>query len=248
MSVTPTNYDFGFSDHGGFPIPPPRPTPRPTPTPKPGPAPAPSDKPFYHDYAVLSKGAYNPAAQESNTKALGYEIDKDLSSRYSTVYYHAGKKKAVVAYRGTVPYNASDLYADATNIFASSRRFVDSPRFRQADALYKKTVAKYGRKHVEVTGHSLGGSQAMYVGAKYNTKGIAYEPGIGTLDAFERSTLGYKTKVKIVSTAYDPKIWKHNSFQNFEYAISSGTRLRGPEAHTYVHAKGVGLHTIDNFI
>lgn len=243
MSVSTAQFDFGFHDDGGFSIPATR-----KPSPKPDPSPPQNAKPFYHDYAVLSKGAYDPKSQESNTKALGYEIDKDLSSRYHTVYYHAGSGKAVVAYRGTVPYNGSDLYADATDIFGSSRKLFDSPRFRQADKLYKQAVAKYGRKNVEVTGHSLGGSQAMFIGKKYNAKGIAFEPGIGPLDAIERSTLGYKTKVKIVSTAYDPKIWKHNAFQNFEYAISSGTRLRGPEAHYYVHARGSGLHTIDNFV
>jgi len=241
MSVNNSQYAFSLEK---FPIP------AHIPTPHPGPIPPPpqGSKPFYHDYAELSKGAYNPSKQEGTTRALGYEIDKSLSSRYHTVYYHAGRNKAVVAYRGTVPHNASDLYADATDIFGSSRKMFDSPRFRQADALYKQTVKKYGRQNVEVTGHSLGGSQAMYIGKKYNTKGIAFEPGIGPLDAIERSTLGYKTKVKIVSTAYDPKIWKHGSFQNFEYAISSGTRFRGPEKHYYVHAHGSGLHTIDNFV
>lgn len=237
MSVSTAQYSFGFVQGNA----------RAVHAPQPAPTPPQNDNPFYHDYAVLSKGAYNPMSQEGNTRAIGYDIDKDLSSRYSTVYSNKNGR-AVIAYRGTVPHNLSDLYADATDIFGSSRKLVDSPRFAQADKLYTRTVAKYGKKNVQVTGHSLGGSQAMYVGRRHGVKGIAFEPGIGPLDAVERSTLGYKTKVKIVSTAYDPHIWKHNSLQNFEYAISSGTRFRGPEKHTYVHAKGSGLHTIDNFV
>ncbi|DBA71439.1 TPA: hypothetical protein ACH3X2_011237 [Trebouxia sp. C0005] len=57
-----------------------------------------SDKPWYHDHAVLSQAAYNPKKFEAQTKGMGYEIDKDLSTRSRTVYYHRYTGKAVVAY------------------------------------------------------------------------------------------------------------------------------------------------------
>ena len=124
-----------------------------------------------------------------------------------------------------------------------------SRRFTGADKTFRDAQSKYGKGNVEVTGHSLGGSQAMFIGKKYNAKGIAFEPGIGPLDTAKRSLVGYKTGVKIVSTAYDPKIWRHSGLvQNGEYAISAGTRFRGTEEHSYVRAKGFGLHTIDNFV
>ncbi len=40
---------------------------------------------------------------------------------------------------------------------------------------------------MQVTGHSLGGSQAVHVGRKYGVEGTAFEPGSGVAGAFRRA-------------------------------------------------------------
>ena len=57
-------------------------------------------------------------------------------------------------------------------------------RFRGAVQVYNQTKKKYGKNNVEITGHSLGGSQAMYIGRRYGLKGkdclnaVAYRPSV----------------------------------------------------------------------
>ena len=52
-----------------------------------------------------------------------------------------------------------------------------------------------------MTGHSLGGSQAVHVGRKYGVEGTAFEPGSGVAGAFRRARedLGAAVSNKLVS-------------------------------------------------
>ncbi len=136
--------------------------------------------PFYHEHAVLSAAAYNPAKFRDRYMALGYSIDPEFSQKSRTVFYHAATKKAVIAYKGTTPsLNPihSDLAADL-GILAAIPNYLNG-RFRGASKVYNQTKKKYGKGNVEVTGHSLGGSQALFIGRKYGVKGTAFEPGVG---------------------------------------------------------------------
>ena len=62
-----------------------------------------------------------------------------------------------------------------------------SGRFKGAEKAYRNTAKKYGKENVQVTGHSLGGSQAVHVGMKYGVQGTAFEPGSGVAGAFRRA-------------------------------------------------------------
>ncbi len=62
-----------------------------------------------------------------------------------------------------------------------------SGRFRGAEKVYRQAAKKYGKEHVQVTGHSLGGSQAVHVGRKYGVGGTAFEPGTAVSGAFRRA-------------------------------------------------------------
>ena len=150
-----------------------------------------SDKPWYHEHALLSAAAYDNAKYKDQYTALGYTVDPDLSQKSRTVFYNKARNKAVIAYKGTTPsLNPihSDLAADL-GILANVPKYLIG-RFRGAEKVYNQTKKKYGKDNIEVTGHSLGGSQALYIGRKYGAKGTAFEPGVGLSDAYTKSTAG----------------------------------------------------------
>lgn len=231
--------------------------------------------PRYHDHAVLSQAAYNPKKFEAKTRALGYEVDSQLSTRSRTVYYNKTSGKAVLAYKGTTPSQWKDLAADAGILAGLPSHLIG--RFRGADAAYRRARTKYGEANLEVTGHSLGGSQALYVGRKYGAKGTAFEPGAGPADTVQRakddlshgalkylpvnaihnafsktlgSAKGKRTGVDIYASGYRKKRINtaEDAFTQAEYAISALTRLPGHEKRTWIRPRYADNHTIKNFV
>jgi hypothetical protein len=226
------------------------------------------DKPFYYEHAQLSAAAYNPARWEQRTTKMGYDIDKSLSSHVTTVYVRRRDKKAIVAYKGTSPkewkkIKDNDLVADAGILFGVPNYF--NARFRQADNTYKAVASKYGARKVEVTGHSLGGSQAVYVGRLHNAKGTAFEPGAGPADTAFRFGADYgskiaqtfrhafhqelpsakkTTRVGIVASAFKPK----GGWSDVDYGISGLYHLPGQEKRTWINSRLKSSHSIQNFL
>ena len=187
-----------------------------------------SDQPFYHEHAVLSAAAYNPAKYKKQYEGLGYSIDSSLSQKSRTVFYNKERHKAVIAYKGTDPKHMSDLIADGQIVNGMAPYL--SGRFRGAEKVYRQTRRKYGKANVEVTGHSLGGSQALHIGRKYGAKGTAFEPGVGLHDAYSRavSDLDYNTPLR-----YLPVNAIHN-------AVSKA--ISGPKKHTGVDIVSSAFH------
>ena len=153
--------------------------------------------------AKLSKAAYGKKG-ERDAEVAGWTIDRDLSGDNAAVYTRDGAVS--IAYRGTDPTNTSDLKADA-HILTGKQK--DSKRFREAEDLYKRARAKYGKSTFKLTGHSLGGSQAAHVARKYaddGTTASVFNPGRG-IDASHMKNralcaigLGNKRRCKAVTT------------------------------------------------
>jgi hypothetical protein len=130
--------------------------------------------------ARLSEGAYK------GTDVEGYQIDHRLSNEYGTVYVSNKTGKATVAFSGTqfnAPHKgvggkikraAKDVWAD---LHIASGTEQDSEEFRKASAQFEEVQKQYGKGNVDVTGHSLGGSKAMYISSKYGVHADAYNPG-----------------------------------------------------------------------
>ena len=235
-----------------------------------------SNQPFYHEHAVLSQAAYDPVKYKANYQQLGYELDPELSQPSRSVFYNKTKNKAVIAYKGTDPKHISDLIADGQIVNGMDEYL--SGRFRGAEQAYRNTAKKYGKENVQVTGHSLGGSQAVHVGRKYGVEGTAFEPGTAVAGAFRRArqdlsdsasnkALGLihkvfgktfaqpkkRTGVQIVGSAYNPKLGigkdrYENLFHHAEYGISALFHLPGAEKRTWVKPKYKDNHTIKNFV
>jgi hypothetical protein len=122
-----------------------------------------------HNYAELASGSYGG----KDMSHLGYEVDSDLSNRNRTMYYNKDTGKAVMSFRGTNVKNKADLATDAL-LALGLKDF--SSRFKNANKYSKRAIEKYGKENVAFTGHSLGGSQALYVNSKHGNETHAYNP------------------------------------------------------------------------
>ena len=132
----------------------------------------------------VSKGAEKGVRQEHANQlaitAAGYEyrdnmhkgapnipnlnVDNDfLGDRRAIVYTHENNDDVFITYNGTDPSNASDLLADGYILTGNESQ---SSRFQYAEQLYKDVKEKYPDKNIHLTGHSLGGQEAAYVGCK----------------------------------------------------------------------------------
>ena len=79
------------------------------------------------------------------------------------MYTHENNDDVFITYNGTEPTNASDLLADGYILTGNESR---SERFQYAERLYNDVKNKYPDKNIHLTGHSLGGQEAAYVGCK----------------------------------------------------------------------------------
>lgn len=129
--------------------------------------------------AHLSKHAYERDYDkvDREIKKYGRKVDREASNANATVYVDERTGEPTIAFRGTVPTNMEDLAADA-HIAIGSRKH---KRFREAEELADKVEKKYKGKKIKLTGHSLGGTQALYVNEKRGHDTKVYQPGASAL-------------------------------------------------------------------
>jgi predicted esterase YcpF (UPF0227 family) len=139
-----------------------------------------------HKYARLSNVAYatyyhgNNSPQVKKTleglpETRNFKVDHALTNRNATVLHDPTTGEAVIAYRGTDPRNYDDIYTDAMIAVGKEH---ETKRFKDAEKLFHRTATKYGRENISLTGHSLGGGQALHVGELHDIKNVSYNPGM----------------------------------------------------------------------
>lgn len=193
----------------------------------------------YSEHAQLSKAAYG---DESGVPSH-YRKDLELSTSNHSVYHNTKTNKAVIAYRGTDPNNRDDLATDALLAMGVAG---SSARFKGAVEVAKRAQRKYGANNVELTGHSLGGTQAVHVSQQLGLKATAFNPGASLMRAVNGSSnvsglLGMlspksapsRSRATVVHTGVDP--------------ISMGYAF-GTEKKVYVRPNKSNVHGIENFI
>lgn len=119
------------------------------------------------------------AAYQKNRLVDDHIYLKDLSNVDRAVYQHKKTKKVTIAFRGTDPTNWRDLSTDAlmTTGWGSW-----GTRFKNARKITEEVIRRYGRDNVVVTGHSLGGAQALHVSQRYGVKAEVFNPYVHPSD------------------------------------------------------------------
>jgi hypothetical protein len=189
------------------------------------------------NYARLARAAYNTGKYSEDYDKQGYIIDTQLSDKDRTVFFHPGSKRAVVSFRGTKLNNFSDLLTDvaiARGREGTTSRFMDSLKTAE------KVARKYGKDNVSLTGHSLGGSQAIVVGQKLGLHTHAFNPGVGPLTGFKQ-TLG---KVFKKSKHSNVNVY-HTGAKDIISVLSPMMRANVKRLAPRFHKDA---HSIDNFI
>lgn len=99
------------------------------------------------DLQGLLSGAYDGREQVGD-----WELDKDLSTSNSKVYYNPKTKKAVVAHKGTS--GLADWYNNAVYAVGGTDAYKKTKRYKDAEKVQNEAIQKYGAKNISTIGHS----------------------------------------------------------------------------------------------
>lgn len=161
----------------------------------------PEDKPA----AILSKLAYDhyQSGDAKETQKLlddyniGYNVVENLSSPEYLTAINEEEQKVVVAYRGT-DSSLTNIYDDIADV-EIALGLAETPivsyipsRFRTAENIYKQVKEQYPDYELTLSGHSLGGKAAQYVGDRYKEKAVVFSAGATPLEPFIEMKLGTK--------------------------------------------------------
>jgi hypothetical protein len=153
--------------------------------------------PTERDMALISQQAYQ-FVKNQNVQVDGFNLVAELSDSESVVFEKGDT--VVIGYRGTVPSKMGDLVADYHITFGST---MESKRFMSAEKKYfaVKDTGRYS--NIMVTGHSLGGAQAIHVAKLFDLECWAWNPGQGVSETYLNSQRIYP-KIRTYHVLGDP--------------------------------------------
>ena len=109
----------------------------------------------------LLKASYNPEDKVDN-----FEIDNDLSTKTTKVYYNPITKHVVVAHQGT--NGLSDWYHNIVYTVGGTNLYKTTNRYKQAEKVQRNAEEKYGLNNLSTIGHSRGGLDSELLGKNGN--------------------------------------------------------------------------------
>lgn len=191
------------------------------------------------DFALLSKKSYGNSRQEREVQ--GFDIIPEYTSPDRTVYFHRDTGKAVIAFRGTDPHHWSggtesrgfrDL---TTDVILAAGEQEHSHRFQNAENVTASVIKRYGHSNVIVTGHSLGGSQALHISNKFGVHAEVYNPHIDWESSMTRANY-YNAALHVNRTDPVAAFYPGATFQSVDVRYNKKAK------------PFLGQHAIDNFI
>ena len=195
------------------------------------------------EYSIASQLAYdyydsNNNAEETQKKLdtyiEGYKFDSEYSNNNaSTIVRPDGS--AILAFRGTRITNPDDINADAAILAGQHRTNIPHPRFIEANNHYNFVKSKY--TNLDITGHSLGGTIADYIGRINNERTIVFNPGE---TPFSSNIIG-ESNTRIYRTDTHDLV----SFSNSMYPHAKSIRV---VPQTDPLSSWLGSHNLTNFL
>ena len=146
-------------------------------------------------FSVLSKAAYDyyhfgyeKANKEMHNYLPRHEIMREFSDNDSIAVWGRDKNQIVLSFRGT--QGTEDIIPDleiATGLsdapgLSQVRQYagkVFGGRFNSAQVKYEALKKHYPDKDIVMTGHSLGGAQALSIARQNDEESYAFNPGAG---------------------------------------------------------------------
>lgn len=140
---------------------------------------------LHNDCKILAQRAY-PENRHIGTNGWNYKgaYSNSKSGYYSEIYEKNGK--IIIVFRGTEPNMLSKEFAKDSNDDVQMIVRKIPEQMKDAEKVYLETIKKYGKENVILTGHSLGGSLAQILGAKYGSETVTFSAyGTGSLRGIE---------------------------------------------------------------
>lgn len=142
-------------------------------------------------YTVLNNGYLsNPDDMEP---IPGYTYDRKLSSHNQQVYYNPSSNHLIFNVTGT--HNMRDL---VTDYFLGLGELKQTWRLQEANNVLSTARKTYHPSSVTLTGHSLGGSIASYIGDPQD-KIITLNKGATLFDGVQPNEIAYRTEWDVPS-------------------------------------------------
>lgn len=183
-------------------------------------------------YAKLADGSYG------NKEIEGYTIDPEFTNKNRTLYVNNDTNEAIYSFRGTDIKNKHDLATDT--LLALGLQDL-SARFKNAKKSTKEALKKY--PNLKTTGHSLGGSQSLYINSKLGLDSITYNPFVNP-SIPRRNTLN-----KIIYNTFIKKPVNTNSviYKTIDDPISAFANLSNSKV-VEMKSKRKNAHSLKNFL
>jgi hypothetical protein len=179
-------------------------------------------------YFEFSKKVYQTGDKRN---VEGWKILKENTTDDRVAYQNLKSGKVVLALRGTDTHNKSRAYRDIGSdaLLALGQQSLSS-RFSKSTAEAKRLAAKYGKDNVTVTGHSLGGSQALWISNQTGIQAHAVNPHVTYEDAmvfqnFPNATI-YHSISDPVSTL-SPLVRTKKTFYYYDPSMDAGLPQHG---------------------
>lgn len=145
----------------------------------------------------ISKVCAIASDQAYNSQRLGnindFLLDSELSNKNTAVY--SNNSTVIIAFRGTA--EVEDLKTDIGILKGTTSDI----QFSEARNIYLRVKNKYPSKIIIATGHSKGGSLAIYLNKVYGIKAEVFNPGVG-LDFLQSNP--NKSNLQIYTIKGDP--------------------------------------------
>lgn len=201
------------------------------------------------EYSIASQLSYdyfdnnNDAEQiqtSLDTYLEGYTFDPEYSTNNASTFIRPDGT-AIIAYRGTRPTNLDDINTDAA-ILAGQHRTSGNPHPRFVEAVNHYNFVKSKYDFVDLTGHSLGGTLADYVGRMNNERAVVFNPGespfsLSVIPAGESNTIIYRTNTFDIV-----------SFANSMYPHAQSIRVVPQTEGTGIFDSWLNSHSLLNFL
>lgn len=126
------------------------------------------------EHAELANAAYDGRDTRAS-KAFGYEYVPEYSDEDLSTYHNAYRGDTVLAFRGSHTWR-DWLVADAKLAGGASHLAADE-RFMRHSEIVNRAAEHYGTQNLRMTGHSLGGTEALYHGIARGIPTNAFNPG-----------------------------------------------------------------------